>query len=63
MSKWENISEEKRRQIFAYNKKRAADAEKAADFAKFLSILPPGQVKQIKKDAECAAILAKYGFE
>jgi len=61
--KWANVPEEKRKQIFAYNAANAKSAEAAADFAKFLSILPSGQRKQIQKDAECAVILAKYGFE
>lgn len=62
MSKWKNIPEEKRRQIFAYNKKRAEDAEKAEDLMTLLSALPPGQVKQVLKNGTCAAILAKYGI-
>ncbi len=58
--KWTNVPEEKRQRIFAYNKKRAEDAEKAGDLMTLLSALPPGQVKQLLKDETCAAILAKY---
>lgn len=62
MSKWNHVPEQKRKQIFAYNTEKAKNAEAAADFAKFLSLLPPGIAKQFKKDEECAAILAKYGI-
>lgn len=60
--KWTNVPEEKRKRIFAYNKLRAEDAEKARDLMTLLSALPPGQVKQLQKDANCAAILQKYGI-
>jgi len=60
--KWANVSEEKRKKIFAYNQQRAADAGKAGDLMTLLSALPPGQVKQLLKDKVCAAILAKYGI-
>lgn len=60
--KWPNVPEEKRKKIFAYNKARAEDAEKANDLVTLLSALPPGQVKQLLKDDTCAAILAKYGI-
>lgn len=61
--KWPNVPEEKRKKVFAYNKARAADADKANDLVTLLSALPPGQVKQLKKNATCAAILAKYGIK
>lgn len=60
--KWINVPEEKRKKIFAYNAANAKNAEAAEDFVKFLSVLPPGQVKQLRKDESCAAILAKYGI-
>lgn len=62
VKKWPNVPEEKRKRIFAYNMEKAKNAEAAADFAKFLSLLPPGIAKQLKKDEERAAILAKYGI-
>lgn len=48
--------------IIAFNKARAADAEKANDLMTLLSALPKGQVKQLLKDEACAAILSKYGI-
>ena len=48
--------------VLAYSKERAADREKAGDLMALLSALPPGQVKQLFKDAQCAAILTKYGI-
>lgn len=62
MSKWANVPEKRKKEIFAFNKERAADKEKAADLMTLLSALPPGQVKQLLKDEACAAILAKYGI-
>ncbi len=53
---------ELKQRIIAYNKARAADTEKANDLMALLDALPPGQVKQLLKDATCAAILAKYGI-
>lgn len=47
--------------VYAYNRARAADKEKASDLMTLLHALPPGQVKQLAKDEACAAILAKYG--
>lgn len=49
--------------VLAYNKARAADAEKANDLMTLLNALPPGQVKQLLKDETCAKILEKYGIE
>ena len=46
--------------VLAYNKERAADREKADDLMTLLSALPPGQVKNLMKDEDCAAILRKY---
>lgn len=60
--KWPNVPDEKRKQIFAYNKQRAADAEAAQDLRTLLASLPPGQVKNLLKDEACAAILNKYGI-
>lgn len=53
---------ELKKRIIAYNKEKAQDKEKADDWMTFLSHLPPGQVKQLKKNATCAAILQKYGI-
>lgn len=53
---------ELKKRIIAYNKARAADKEKADDLLTLLDALPPGQVKQLLKNATCAAILAKYGI-
>lgn len=53
---------ELREKIIKFNKQRAADAEKAGDLMTLLSALPPGQVKQLLKNSECAAILSKYGI-
>lgn len=62
MSKWKHVPEERKKQIFEFNRQRAADAEKAQDLVTLLSGLPPGQVKQLLKDEACAAILNKYGI-
>ena len=48
--------------VLAYNKERDADREKADDLTTLLSALPPGQVKNLMKDEDCAAILRKYGI-
>lgn len=53
---------ELRKKIIAFNKARAEDKEKAEDMMTLLSALPPGQVKQLLKNATCAAILNKYGI-
>lgn len=47
---------------FAHNKARAEEKEKADDLVRLLEALPPGQRKQLLKNAECAAILTKYGI-
>jgi len=62
MRKWLNVPEARKKQIFAYNTARAADAEAAADLRALLAALPPGQVKQLLRDDACAAILTKYGI-
>lgn len=48
--------------VYAYNRARAADAEKANDLIALLNALPPGQVKQLLKDETCRGILQKYGI-
>ena len=48
--------------VLAFNKRRAEDKEKADDLMTLLSALPPGQLKQLLKNAECSAILKKYGI-
>ena len=47
--------------VYAFNRARKADTEKAADLTILLDHLPPGQVKRLLKDEICGAILAKYG--
>ena len=61
--KWPNVPEEKRKRIFAYNQARARDAQKAVWLTTLLSRLPPGIVKQLYKDPECAEILRQNGIE
>ena len=51
-----------RKRIIAYNRARAEDREAADDLNTLLRALPPGQVRQLLKDAQCAAILTKYGI-
>ena len=62
MSKWKHVSEERKKALFAFNKARADDAEKAQDLITLLNAMPKGQVKQLFKDEICAAILEKYGI-
>ena len=62
MSKWKNVPEKRRKEIFEFNRARAADKEAAEDLHTLLSALPPGQKKQLLKDETCAAILNKYGI-
>lgn len=63
MSKWKHVPDKRKKEIFAYNQARAADREAAQDLYALISALPPGQQKQLMKDAACAAILRKYGIE
>ena len=49
--------------VYAYNRARAADTDKANDLMTLLNALPPGQVKHLLKDDTCGAILRKYGLE
>jgi len=53
---------ELRQRIYQFNRQRAADAEKAGDLMTLLNALPPGQVKNLLKDATCGPILEKYGI-
>lgn len=62
MSKWPHVPEKRKKEIFEYNKTRAADKEKADDMATLLNALPQGQVKQLLKDEICGPILEKYGI-
>lgn len=62
MSKWANVPEKRKKQIFEYNKALAANKEAADDLRKLLGALPPGQQKQLLKDEVCGAILRKYGI-
>ena len=54
---------EMREKIVKFNRERAADAQKAAWLTALLSRLPPGIVKQLYKDPECAEILRQNGIE
>ena len=52
--------------ILAYNRKRAAEGEKATDMdvvMRSLAKLPPGQLKKLLDDEELLAVLRKYGVE
>lgn len=52
--------------ILAYNRKRAAEGEKATDMdavMRCLAKLPPGQLKKLLDDEELLAVLRKYGVE
>lgn len=51
-----------KKKVFAYNKVKAENKEKADDLLTLLDALPKGQVKQLLKDEACAAILNKYGI-
>ena len=57
------MRKELRNRILAYNREKAADKEAAEDLKSLLALIPPGIMKQIARDAEGAAILAKYGFD
>lgn len=48
--------------VYAFNRNRKADTEKANDLTTLLAHLPPGQVKQLVKDETCGEILRKYGI-
>lgn len=48
--------------VLKYNKTRKEQDEKANDLLTLLEALPPGQRKQLLKNATCAAILEKYGI-
>lgn len=62
MSKWQNVSEKRKKEIFEFNKQQAENKEAAEDLYKLLSALPSGQKKQLLKDEICGQILAKYGI-
>lgn len=47
--------------VLAYNQRRAEVDERARDLITLLDALPPGQVRNLMKDAACAEILKKYG--
>lgn len=57
------MRKELKNRILAYNREKAAHKEAAEDFKRLLERIPPGIMKQIARDAEGAAILAKYGFD
>ena len=57
------MRKELRKRILAYNREKAESKEAAEDFKKLLERIPPGIMKQIARDGERAAILAKYGFD
>lgn len=56
------MKQELRDRIIAYNREQAKNREAADDFLRFLEALPPGQVKNLMKDATLAEILQKYGI-
>lgn len=56
------MKKELRDKVIAFNKARAADAEKASDLAMLLNVLSPGWVKQLVKNESCMKILQKYGI-
>ena len=59
------MSKDRKNQIFAYNRQKAADSSAAADMHKIaaaISRLPKGQLKKVLSD-EIVEILAKYGVE
>lgn len=51
-----------KKKVIAFNQKRKEQDEKANDLLTLLEALPPGQRKQLLKNATCAAILEKYGI-
>ena len=51
--------------VLAFNKRRAAEGEKASDMdvvIEKLGELPPGQLKHLLTDEELCAVLRKYGM-
>lgn len=62
MNNWKHVPEERKKQIFAYNKEKAANKEAADDFRALLGCMKQGHIKQLLKDEACAAILNKYGI-
>lgn len=55
MNKWTKAAE-------AVKAASDANREGAEDFRVLLAAIPPGQMKQLLKDKDRAAILAKYGI-
>lgn len=51
-----------KKKALAFNAKRKEQDEKAFDLMTLLEAMPPGQRKQLRKNATCAAILEKYGI-
>ena len=52
--------------VLAFNKRRAAEGEKASDMdvvIRKLGELPPGQLKKLLTDEELCAVLRKYGMD
>lgn len=65
MSKWDRVSPDRKKEIFAFNAARAADSAAAADMraiAKSIGRLPAGQLKKVLT-SDVLAILARYGVE
>lgn len=65
MGKFDKVSPGRKEQIFAYNRKRAADSSAAADMhriAAAIERLPKGQLKKVLSD-EIVEILSRYGVE
>lgn len=60
------MKKELREKIVAYNKKVAAEREKATDMDILIGALlkvPYGQLKKVLKDENVVAVLQKYGYE
>ena len=56
------MRKELRDRVLAFNRERAAERETAAELRTLLGKIPPGIMKQLLRNGECAAILEKYGF-
>ena len=55
------MKQELREKILTYNRSVAKSKEMADDLVTILGALPPGQAKNLLKDATIGPILEKYG--
>lgn len=55
------MKKELRDKIIAYNREVAKNKEMADDLMAIIGALPPGQAKNLLKDATIGPILQKYG--